>query len=230
MNKKTIIFLHGGPGFKDYLRPYFFDLKSFNCVFYDQIQGSKVFLEDQLGELDQKVSQQSGEVILLGHSWGGVLASNFVIRYPNKIKALVLMCTGLNFDVWTKAFHEELEKLGLQNASMEDIFLAPNEKEIGKIFLDKTNADFSRETFDHLFETYLRKYNIEYEFSKLQIPIINIFSENDVRFPVKIARQIANVNSKVKNFEIPQAGHFPFLLLENRKLIFQILENNLSNP
>lgn len=226
--KKTIIFLHGGPGLKDYLKPYFSDLNSyFNCIFYDQIQGSKILLQDQLNELDQKVLSLSGDVYLVGHSWGGVLAANYVIRYPNKIKALVLMCTGLNFEVWTKAFHEELKKLGLEEATPEDIFLSAYEKEIGKSFLDNSWNGFSEETFDHLFKTYLEIYNIEKEFAELQIPIINIFAEKDVRFPAKIARTIADLNSNVKNFEISKAGHFPFLLPENREQVFNILKTEL---
>ena len=47
MSKHTIIFLHGGPGFKDYLKPYFNPLDSeFKCVFYDQKRGSEVGIEE----------------------------------------------------------------------------------------------------------------------------------------------------------------------------------------
>lgn len=51
MSKHTIIFIHGGPGFKDYLKPYFNELENeFKCIFYNQKRGSKVRIEDLINE------------------------------------------------------------------------------------------------------------------------------------------------------------------------------------
>lgn len=226
----TLIFLHGGPGFKDYLKPYFTQLeKKFNCIFYDQIRGPKVTIDAQISELHSLVLKSSQQVILIGHSWGGVLATKYASEHEDKLAGLVLMSTGLNSSQWRDEFRAELKNLGLEDASPEEIFLTPAELEVGKPVLDATGESFSEETFDNIFSTYLSNYDLTNEFQNLQIPVLNIFGEKDVRFPKRVAKSIKSLKRDVIELELANTGHFPFLLIENREKIAELIEKKFAD-
>lgn len=212
----TFIFLHGGPGFKDYLRPFFNDL---NSIFYDQLQGDNVTLEDLIVQLDQIVDLTPGSKVLVGHSWGGVLAGEYASRFENKLSGLVIMSTGLNFKHWNDEFKEEKKRLGLENAAPEDIFLTSTELAVGRPFMDETWVGFSGETFDSLYESYIKTFDLTEKLQKLKLPILFIYGDKDVRFPVRVAESIKSILVNITELKIENAGHFPFLKEENRKKI-----------
>lgn len=223
--KSTLIFLHGGPGFRDYLRPYFAQLeKSFECIFYDQIRGPSITIHDQENELDSLVQKSASQVVLVGHSWGGVLATHYAATHEDKLAGLVLISTGLSAKQWRDDFRAELVNLGLADSPLEEIFLTPDERELGKTLLEATGESFSEETFDSLFTTYLSNYDLTESFRSLRLPILNIFGEKDVRFPLRVAKSFQKLNGEVVELELPNAGHFPFLLAENRQKIIEHIE------
>ncbi len=225
--KKTIIFLHGGPGFKDYLAPYFDELASdFKMVFYDQLQGNDIKIEDLLNQLDLIVDEQNAKPILLGHSWGGVLATEYVLKNEDKLSGLVLMCTGLSSSQWTQ-YQDELEVLGLEDAPAEKIFLTEDEFNIGKPFLNKVMESFSPKTFDSLAGTYLEGYDLLNQISKVKIPILNIFGSHDLRFSKNVTTKFKEYNSNINNIEISNTGHFPFLSSGARTKLMNSLRKNL---
>lgn len=114
-----VICIHGGPG-SDYR--YLLNCKDlagygYRVVFYDQIGSGlsqrvpKSFFENYSSdllryfydELDAIIAhyrtKPNQKVFLLGHSWGGMLATGFAGRYPNKVQALVVgEPGGLNWD------------------------------------------------------------------------------------------------------------------------------------
>ncbi len=216
----TLIFLHGGPGFRDYLKPYFSSLDEyFRCVFFDQVRGDSIKIEDQLTQLDQIIKSENNQVVLIGHSWGGVLATAFASHCPEKLAGLVLISTGLKASHWKDEFRNELKNLNLEDATPEQIFLTSEELETGRALLDSAWIEFSVETFDSLNSTYLQDYDLTGTLSNLTIPILNIFGQNDVRFPKRVTKSFSKNNSRVIDLEILGAGHFPFLLESNRKKI-----------
>ena len=100
----SIIVLHGGPGMdQSYLLPQMLALaKDHEIIFYDQ-RGSgkssvhpldpnqttvKRFVEDL--EAVRKYFCYK-KIILLGHSWGGLLAAEYAIAYPQHVDALILI-------------------------------------------------------------------------------------------------------------------------------------------
>lgn len=62
-----------------------------------------VRMHDYHGDLDQRLSQLEGEVagldnlILIGSSFGGLMAACFAIRHPQQVGRLVLLAPALNF-------------------------------------------------------------------------------------------------------------------------------------
>jgi proline iminopeptidase len=99
----AIVVLHGGPDFDHtYLLPELDRLSdSYRLIYYDQrgrgrsAQGVKpedVTLASDIADLDEvRQHFKLNSVILLGHSWGTVLALEYALRYPGRVSRLILM-------------------------------------------------------------------------------------------------------------------------------------------
>jgi proline iminopeptidase len=98
-----IIVLHGGPDFDhSYLVPDLDRLAtSYRLIYYDQrgrgrsaehVRLEDVSLASDLADLD-KVREyfHLDQVVLLGHSWGTVLALEYSLRHPDRVSHLILM-------------------------------------------------------------------------------------------------------------------------------------------
>lgn len=99
----AIIVLHGGPDFDhSYLLPELDRLSgSYHLIYYDQrgrgrsadgVKPEDVTLASDIADIE-KVRQyyHLDSVVLLGHSWGTVLALEYALRYPGRVSHLVLM-------------------------------------------------------------------------------------------------------------------------------------------
>lgn len=229
--KKNLIFLHGGPGFRDYLEPYFSELGSdFNCVFYDQQRGPGIQILDLIDQLNLIVSELDGPIILIGHSWGGILAIEYAGKYPQRIEGVVLMSTGLCTSHWRDDYYAERKRLGLDDSPPEDIYLAPDERVLGKPMLDKTWETFSEETFESLASSYVETYDVREMLGRIQVTILNIFGERDVRFPRQVPLSFRALNSRVIDLEISGAGHFPFLKPQDHSEIIHVIRERFTDP
>ena len=115
-----VIMLHGGPGLDHtYFLPQMRKIgEKHQAVFYDQ-RGSGKSESTSLDSKDININQfvQDLEhlrqalgyekVTVLGHSWGGLLAMNYAIKYPEHTKALILMNSApATMGGWT-AFEKE---------------------------------------------------------------------------------------------------------------------------
>lgn len=115
-----IVYLHGGPGghIREGLIQTLAPLarEGYDIYFYDQIgSGASDRLADitaytierqirDLAAITEKLG--SGRVILIGQSWGGILAMLFAIMHPEKVERLVLTSPGPIFPV-----HKDLQQL-----------------------------------------------------------------------------------------------------------------------
>jgi len=98
-----VIVLHGGPDFDQaYLLPDLDRLQdSFHLVYYDQrargrsaahVRGEDVTLASELDDLDRVREHFHLQApVLLGHSWGAVLALEYALRHPAHVSRLILM-------------------------------------------------------------------------------------------------------------------------------------------
>ena len=114
-----IIYLHGGPGghihqsLINSLAPLAHE--GYDIYFYDQLgSGSSQRLADitnytvdrHIRDLTAITQQLGGKVILIGQSWGAILATLFTVRYPERTQRLVLTSPKPIFPM-----HQELAKL-----------------------------------------------------------------------------------------------------------------------
>jgi len=100
---QPVIVLHGGPDFDhSYFLPDMDRLKdTFRLIYYDQrgrgksadnVRPEDVTLVSDLDDID-RVRQhfRLNSVVLLGHSWGTVLALEYALRHPTRVSDLILM-------------------------------------------------------------------------------------------------------------------------------------------
>jgi proline iminopeptidase len=131
---RAVIVLHGGPDFDHgYLLPDLDRLKDgFRLIYYDQrgrgrsapnVRPEEVTLVSDIDDLDQ-VRQHFGldAPVVLGHSWGAVLALEYALRHPTHVSQLVLMnpapASASDVAVMRKAY---LEKLGADKDRQREI-------------------------------------------------------------------------------------------------------------
>jgi proline iminopeptidase len=100
---RTLIILHGGPDFDhSYLLPEMDHLAdSYRLIYYDQrgrgksardVRPEDVTIQSEVEDLESlRRYFQLESLILLGHSWGGLLALEYAIQNPDRVSHLILM-------------------------------------------------------------------------------------------------------------------------------------------
>ena len=122
---QPIVVLHGGPDFDhSYLLP---DLDrwadSFRLIYYDQrgrgrsadgVRPEDVTLQSDLSDLDMvREHFHLDSAVVLGHSWGTVLALEYAIRHPERVSRLILMNPAPASAADYRRFRKErLERMG----------------------------------------------------------------------------------------------------------------------
>ena len=108
-SKSTIIFLHGGPG--GYIHSAIINQmkevaqKGYNVYLYDQIgsglsdrlpKPKDYSFERHLNDLNEIIYSQikAKKVILIGHSYGGILATHYTAKYSVSVDKLILSSPG----------------------------------------------------------------------------------------------------------------------------------------
>jgi proline iminopeptidase len=101
-----IIVLHGGPGFDhNYLLPDMDRLTdALRLIFYNQrgrgkfaehIESEAISIQSEIDDLEAvRAHLHLEQAALLGHSWGGLLAMEYALRYPEHVSHLVLLNTA----------------------------------------------------------------------------------------------------------------------------------------
>ena len=110
-HKTPILVLHGGPGVPSYyLKPLAALGNDRPIIFYDQlgcgksdrITDTSLMTVDHYVEELAQVCKYLGlkEYYLLGQSWGTMLGTDYYLKYPQGIKALILSSPALSIPMW----------------------------------------------------------------------------------------------------------------------------------
>ena len=135
---RSIIVLHGGPDFDhSYLLPELDRLAdSYRLIYYDQrgrgrsaegVRPEDVTLVSDLADVDAvRRHFRLNSVILLGHSWGTVLALEYALRYPGRVSKLILMDPAPASQTDLAMFREVyVKKLGTDMERQNEIKASP---------------------------------------------------------------------------------------------------------
>ena len=248
---EPIVVLHGGPGLdQTYLLPQMLELaKDHRVIFYDQ-RGSGKSLETPIDDSHINIEQFTDDVeavrrelglehfVLMGHSWGGLLAMNYAAKYPDHLTKLVLLTPAPATLAGQQGFMDEYAKRTasmtgeLAPLSNEEAFQKLNEKEIEALyrklfrfyFYNSKDADSLTLTFDvpsarsgfkvkELLLQHCWLHDACAIVSKLHTihtPTLMIFGDVDL-IPLSSGKEMNEAISGSTMLVIKGCGHFPYI-------------------
>ena len=244
----AVIVIHGGPGMdQGYLLPGMAALaKKHHVVFYDQlgcgrstatvIDESHITINSFVEDIETlRQALKFEKVTIVGHSWGGMLAMYYAVKYPKNIKKLVLMNTVTSAGM--EEFLDEVEKRTMPSAgefeklkaSQEFIdsdpqaiaqyyrlffqyyFHNPADLEKLNLQLEPKGAATGVKVAKILEESIFGKYTDQHaDLQKLKIPTLISRGESDV-IPMSAANSMAHSIKGSKLVVLKNCGHFPYI-------------------
>jgi proline iminopeptidase len=146
-DQPLVVVLHGGPG-NDYR--YLLDLKvledDYRVLFYDQrgsglsprVNNEQLNLEQFITDLNGIIHTYSNDqpIILIGHSWGAMLATAYISEYPDHVHSAVLAEPGFLDHAHFEKFSERtgLSEMKISSALVGSVLKAFGESmHVGKI-------------------------------------------------------------------------------------------------
>jgi len=182
------------------------------------------------------------KVVLCGLSFGGMIAQRFALKYPERLKALILADTLISPDLLlsTKIYKYLLSPKFVMNTFVRSLKRFTNESiEIGKLIfgkkalgIDKGSEKYYKETLKKISVEELRKllmtlYNAKLiNISEIKIPTLIITGEYDMKLFFDNEKAIKKMVKNSKAVCIPDAGHLSNM--ENPKMFNKEIKSFLE--
>lgn len=162
-----------------------------------------------LDELITEVSPND-EVVVVGHSFGGKIATMFATKQPKKLSQLIIVdASGLPDPL--SAYKQLQEKvLGIMPRDLKDLFSESLKKRIAMMTgssVDYRNASsYQRKMLRNLF-----KENLAAQLNNITTPTLIIWGKHDLDTPLHQGERFQQLipHSQISVFESSQ--HFPFI-------------------
>ena len=262
-----IIIVHGGPGVLDqgYLQPQLFQLAAeHRLIFYDQRGSGKslntIFDEKHIN-MDQfvkdlevlRTSLGLEKFILMGHSWGGLLAMQYAIAHQDHLLGLVLLNTAPADDKGQKAFldefaertkniHDDIKPLfsyedfkalnstqisALHRKLASVYFYDPNKVTDLNLNFNVASAQSGFRVMEEMLKTSWLRPNIDLfpQLKTLNVPTFILHGKQDI-VPVWTAEEIKATIPHAEIVIIDRCDHYPFV--EQPSQFFTELNNFLN--
>ena len=228
---RALIFIHGLPGQATDFTPIIEALRSsFRCVAYNRDgygaapDGGSIGIKASTREVIQLMEKLAiDQATLVGWSYGGHIALETAVNYPNRVNSVILLGSAGPTFKWPNSFVDKLlfqtllgyylfrflHKLGpgAFQSQLDEAFGAPA-------------PDFVRDQFWQLMSDHRtvkhwlaegRVWNpCDSPVSEVRRPTLIIHGEQDTRVPVRVARDLANDIHNAQLCTLPGAGHWPF--------------------
>jgi len=171
--------------------------------------------------IEEKFAGQ--KVSIIGLSWGGVLATDYALNYPNKVDKLILVSSGINGWDWfansgTKKRYEVLREAYIKNDSAKVAELnyqywivGPNRKEstLDSAWVKKMKNVMATNVKNHWGEqsSALDNTSSINRLQQIQTPTLIVLGEKDSEDIGMIAKIYHSGIKNSKLVTIPDAGH-----------------------
>ena len=235
-SKTAILCLHGGPGMDhSYFLPHLSPLAERHAlILYRQHQNGETTMDGLIVELERVLKTIKNErLLILGHSFGAVLALEYMRRNPKaNLAGLVLVSWVYDRDLFKLAQAKNPELFTKMEAAEAAI-----EREFAKASVDeryqrRTNAwaeayfapecvgkgrqvlsaiHYNDSAYQSLGSSYMGSFDLKSSVKALRLPCISIAGTSDRVVDAEYIRAGARLNSKIRHVEIQGAGHFPFV-------------------
>jgi len=248
----TIFFIHGAPGLGDCRadRKAFAPLEdSYRLVFLD-MRGSgrseekpPYTHEQWTADIDELRRQLNvDKIVIHGGSYGGYLALEYVIRYPQHVSKVMLRDTKPSSDGHDEAIKRALEaKLpGLTEDELVRMFAGQmrSNEELKKVFFAlqplytveydpvaaKQKIDdiyYHYETHNFAFSVNQPAFNLRDKLPSIDVPVLVSVGRHDWITPVEASEEIASLIPRAELVVYENSGHSPHLE-ENKKYLGRV--------
>lgn len=128
---RVLLVLHGGPGVPcDYVRDAHIAYadKGFRVVSFDQLGCGELDQPDDpsLWTVDRYIEEvetvrstlELGQVVLLGHSWGGTLGVEYCLAYPQNVAAFIAVTIAFDQPLLQQGYIRKKQDLGAETVRM----------------------------------------------------------------------------------------------------------------
>lgn len=241
-HRPVCIVLHGGPG-SDHsdFKPWFDPLAEHMQLIYldhrSNGQSERVAPEtctlEQLADDIEAFRKYLGlnKVHILGHSFGGMVAQTYAIKYPSSVEKLLLINTAPSYE-----FYSDAKKFAEKIATPQQLKVIPslfegriqNEEELEawwnecfELYFYKKDEQLMYETgnrpigsldiCNYTFKHFMPHYDVREQLPKLQMPVMIAAGRHDWITPVSQAEEMKRLlpNAYLEVFE--KSGHMPFI-------------------
>jgi len=260
---EPILIIHGGPGLDHtYFLPQMEGLaKNHELIFYDQRASGKsasnldssqisidIFVEDI--EAIRKQTKQEN-LNILGHSFGGILAMKYAIKYPDKVNKLILSNSSSASSIFMKNEAKRLqERITEEDKFAQELIFKSTNFQAGKAsayedlfrtffrkeFVNRDLADSLTLTFPANFAknsrllSYLSKdmganYDFSTDLKNITAPTLVVYGDYEI-LAESAGKQIAETIPNAEFMLLENCGHFPFI--ENSTAYFTAINDFLK--
>ncbi len=261
---EPVIVIHGGPMLDhSYLFPHLEPLAdSYRLVFYDQrlsgrssakMDSSEVYLGNFIEDIEAiRRRLELGKVHIIAHSWGGLLGMKYAIRYPDRLRSLVLLNSmPPSWELWQQENNMLAGRATTRDsldrqAVMQSGLLAEDYSEaVEKLLKISFRSQFyNRKMADRLSfyipEDYrkrsslfanlmpeLSSYSLVDDLKKISSPTFIVYGDqepaSELSAPV-LQKEIPYARMAI----IKQSGHFPFI--EHQDELLNLIKDFLDSP
>jgi pimeloyl-ACP methyl ester carboxylesterase len=234
----ALVVLHGGPGVgdcRDHVRDLGALADEYRLVFYDargsgRSEDVPPYTHEQwVADLDELTRQLGIETFaLLGHSYGGIVAQEYALTHPDRLRALILGDTAAstvdNEESIRRALAPGLP--GIEEGWLRRLFEGRVEsnqeidamwRALRPLYFDgpMDSAQLDRETYFHYathnfaFSVNNPAFDVRDKLPEMRIPTLVMCGANDWITPLKRSQEIAALipGSRLEVFE--RSGHMP---------------------
>lgn len=221
MNNLKLLFLHGAGGTKSKWRKLKDELDRTDIIYSiidlpghgedpNEVPES---IEEFAAQINEEINDNT---IIIGHSMGGLIGIEIAARNEN-VKGLVLINSHFQLPVHPKV----LEKLSAEAPFPESFFRASYGQAVDPTLLEEERRELhynSKETIVKDFNSCADYKNGKRKVSQLNIPLLAIYSSEDLLIPKTADEELLEVVEKLVIERIDGAGHY--LILEKSEELF----------
>lgn len=244
---EPILVIHGGPVLDHgYLVPYFKPLKDdYELLYYDQrlsgrssadVDSADITLDSFVEDIEGLRKEFGYEKIhLMAHSWGGLLALEYAIKYPGNLNSLILLNSmPASSELWQKENQMVAERVSEEDSLKRreiinsDLFKNDPPKAIEQLLILSFRNQFENPVLADSLKFYipddymirsqkfgylmpeLTDYDLHEELHSIDIATLLVYGESEPA--VEISGR--DLNQTIPNSRltlIPSSGHFPFI-------------------
>jgi proline iminopeptidase len=256
----ALVLLHGGPGAThNEFHPHFSQAADFaHVIYYDQRgcgqsdyeSGSGYCVDQATDDLDHlRAALGIDQWVVLGHSYGGLLAQCYAMKYPENLKGLVLTCasTGLHGpsmpsrqrEFISAREHQKMGQIrsepGLSTALLicnnflngdwkRQSYYRPTREQIARIALYGWVHD---ENFNGIMSRSAGRVDLAGLFAQCPIPTLIVEAKWDMSWNTDKPEQLHRNHPNAKMVMLQESGHSPFA--DESERFFKTLEGFLTN-